>query len=83
MHFIRRLSRKKENFQHVKAQILQVKYTAASVESPFMGWGSKVQPRSKAVPDLGLLELLMSSLYVFSAGVSQGLASVLKPLSQV
>ena len=48
-----------------------------------MGRGSEVDSRSEAVPDLGLLQLLMSSLYILSAGVSQRLASVLKPLSQV
>ena len=48
-----------------------------------MGRGSEVDSRSEAVSDLGLLQLLMSSLYILSAGVSQRLASVLKPLSQV
>ena len=35
------------------------------MESPFKGWGSKVHLRSEAVPVLGLLKLLMISLYVF------------------
>ena len=70
-------------FRHVEAQIFQVIYTTASVESPFMGWGAKINSRSEAVPDLGLLQLLMSSLYIFSAGVSQRLSSVLKSLTQM
>ena len=48
-----------------------------------MGWGAKINSRSEAVPDLGLLKLLMSSLNIFSAGVSQRLSSILKPLTQV
>ena len=53
------------------------------MESFFVWWGSKINFCSEAVPDLRFLKLLMSSLYVFSAGVSQGLASVLKPLTKV
>ena len=70
-------------FWHVEAQIFQVIYTTASVESPFMWRGREVYSRSEAVPDLCLLQLLMSSLYIFSAGVSQRLSSILKPLTQM
>ena len=70
-------------FRHVEAQIFQVIYTTASVESPFMGWGAKINSSAEAVPDLRLLKLLMSSLNIFSAGVSQRLTSILKPLTQV